>query len=260
MFKVDRDGRLVRYPGPGYHFMIIDPEGRFARRRWPRFPDGEIRAAGGSPKLLFSSSFPLTMGSDGALYYPEAEGDGRVQVMRLTPAGKPTSFATLPVSLEIGPEGEPVPARWIHGLASGRDGALYYTERYAVRRIAPDGSVSLVAGDFTGIDCVRPPIAPGEHHGPALRGLDVTANGTIYVAASGCSAVGKITPAGTVSVALRSSETWSPTGVVVAGDDLYVLEFRHVEVERSKDWLPRVRKVSRDGAVTTIARVNQRPP
>ena len=64
---------------------------------------------------------------------------------------------------------------------------------------------------------------------------------------------------GDVSVALRSSDTWLPTGVVAAGDDLYALEFRYIEVERAEDWLPRVRKVSPDGTVTTLATVIERP-
>jgi len=254
VFKIDHAGRLVREEGPGYHFMTIDREGRFARQRWPSFPDGEIRAVGG--KLLLASSFPLTVGQDGALYYPEATGDGQVHMMRLTPSGKPTSFAILPTAMEIGPEGKPLRARWIHGLAVGRDGTLYYSEKYAVRRITPDGSVSPVADNVAVPDCVRPPLATDDRHGPSLRGLDVADDGMIYVAASGCSAVLKITPAGAISVVLQSSDAWSPTGVDVAGDGLYVLEFRHIEVERAKDWLPRVRKLSRDGTVTVVATVN----
>jgi len=101
-------------------------------------------------------------------------------------------------------------------------------------------------------ECARPRAVPDERVGPALRGLDVAADGTIYVAASGCSAVLRITPTGAVSVVLRSFDSWSPTGVAVAEDDLYLLEYRYIEVERAQDWLPRVRKVSRDGAVTTI--------
>jgi hypothetical protein len=70
-----------------------------------------------------------------------------------------------------------------------------------------------------------------------------------------CSAVLKITPAGAVSVMLRASHAWSPTGVALAGNDLYVLEFRYIAVEQAQDWLPRVRRVSRDGSVTVVARV-----
>lgn len=253
VFKVDREGRLVRRPGSGYHFMTLDPEGRFVRQRWPRFPDGVIEVVGTRPSLLLASSFPVTLGRDGALYYPEPARDGYVHMMRLEPLGKPSSFATLPLAMEIGPDGKPVRARWIHGLATGRDGTLFYAEKDALRRIDLDGSVSSVVGPITVPECVRPRAASDERIGAALRGLDVAPDGTIYVAASGCSAVLRITPAGAVSVALRSSESWSPTGVALAGDDLYVLEYHYIEVERAQDWLPRVRKLSGDGAVTTVA-------
>lgn len=259
VFKVDREGRMVRYAEPGFHFMILDSEGRFALQRWPRFPDGEIRTAGTSPTLLLASSFPLVIGSDGALYYPQAGDDHQVRVMRVAPSGPPVAFATLPTAMEIGPDGKPLRAQWIHGLAAGRDGTLYYSEQSAVRRIGPDGSVSLVADASTVPDCDRPSGMSGGPHGPLLRGLDVAPNGTLFVAASGCSAVLKITPTGAVSVVLRASDAWSPTGVAMAGNDLYVLEFRYIKVKRAEEWLPRVRKVSQDGTVTVVATVNPRP-
>jgi hypothetical protein len=259
VFMLNPEGRLIRREGPGFHFMAIDREGRFLQRRWPRFPDGEIQVAGRNPTLLLSSSFPLTIGPDGALYYPEAANDGHVHVRRLPPSGEPTTFAILPIATEIGPDGKPARARWIHGLAVAPNGTLYYSEQRAVRRIDRNGRVSLVAGNITVPGCVRPPAASEERLGPVLRGLDVAADGTVYVAASGCSAVLKIAPTGAVSVALRSSDAWSPTGVVVAGDDLYVLEYRHIEVERAQEWLPRLRKRSRDGTVTVLAAVTDRP-
>ena len=94
--------------------------------------------------------------------------------------------------------------------------------------------------------------------GPALRGLDVASDGTVYVAASACSAVLKIAPDRSASVVLRASDAWTPTGVAISGDDLYVLEYRYIESERREDWLPRVGKVTRDGKVSTIAAVERR--
>jgi hypothetical protein len=173
VFKVDREGRMARYAEPGFHFMIFDGEGRFARQRWPRFPDGEIRTAGTNPKLLLASSFPLAIGPDGALYYPQAGSDRQVHVMRVAPLGESVAFATLPTSMEIGPGGKPSRAQWIHGLAAGHDGTLYYSEQSAVQRIGPDGSVSLVADASTVADCDPPSGMSGPPHGPLLRGLDV---------------------------------------------------------------------------------------
>ena len=80
--------------------------------------------------------------------------------------------------------------------------------------------------------------------------------GAGIVAASGCSAVLKVSPTGAVDVVVRSSDAWAPTGLAVSGDDLYVLEFRHIAVERAQDWLPRVRKVAHDGTVTLVTTVD----
>ncbi len=258
VWKVDPQGRLARHQGPAYHFMAIDHRGRLSQRQMPRGTGGELPVVGPDPTLILSSDFPVAVGPDGAFYYPQAGSDGRVRVMRSAPPDGPKVFATLPAATETGPDGEPLQARWIHGLSAGPDGSLYYTEQRAVRRIAPDGTVSLIADEITVPDCERPPAAADERLGPALRGLDVAADGTIYVAASACSALLKIAPGGSVSVVLRGTDAWSPTGVAVSGDDVYVLEYRHIKADRREDWLPRVRKVSRDGQATVVATVDRR--
>lgn len=255
IWMADADGALGYCEGPAYHFLICDRDRRFANHTWPRFPDGEIEVVGTNPALLHASSFPVSIAPDGALYYPEAAEDGPVRIMRTTPEGERTVFATLPVAMEIDFEGKPVQAKWIHGLAAGRDGALYYTEKQSVRRIGSDGSVSLVAGDIVVPDCVRPSAITDDRGGPVLRGLDVADDGSIYVAAAGCSALLRIDPDGAVSVALRSSDSWAPTGVAVAGDTIYVLEHKYIPSEQARDWLPRVRRLSPVGDAIVIAEV-----
>jgi hypothetical protein len=258
VWKIDRQGHVVRHSGPAYHFMTIDHQSRFAEQRMPRLADADVSVVGTNPTLIISSDFPVTVGSDGAFYYPQAGRDDRVRIMRLTASGQTSVFSTLPAATEKGPGGQNLPARWIHGLAAGPRGSLYYTEMHAVRRIAPDGTVSLVAGKVAVPDCVHPPGAAEERLAPSLRGLDVTPDATIYVAASACSALLKITPGGSVSVVLRCSDAWTPTGVAVSGDDVYLLEYRYTASERREDWFPRVRKLSPEGKVTVIATVARR--
>jgi hypothetical protein len=62
-----------------------------------------------------------------------------------------------------------------------------------------------------------------------------------------------------MSVALRSSESWTPTGVAVRNGELYVLEYWFAEPERAESWRPRVRKVSKDGSVTVLTTVTSEP-
>jgi hypothetical protein len=236
--------------------MAIDHRGGLTDRDMPRSTGGELPVVGPDPTLILSSDYPIAVGPDGALYYPKP-GDGGLRVMRQAPGGRPMTFATLPPVIEVGPDGKAAAVPWIHGLTAGPDGSLYYAERNAVRRIAADGTVSLVAGNISVPRCERPPAANDDRLGPGLRGLDVTAEGTIYVAASACSALLKITPKGAVSVVLRAEDAWSPTGVAVSGDDLYVLEYRHIKAERREEWIPRIRKLSRGGTASVIATVRR---
>lgn len=258
VWKIDLQGRLVRHRGQAYHWMAIDHRGVLTGRDMPRDSGGELPVVGPDPTLILSSDFPVAVGRDGTFFYPQPAGDS-VKLMRLRPGGRPSAFVTLPPVVEVDPDGKAKPVPWIHGLAASEDGSLYYAEQAAVRKVAADGTVSLVAGKVEVPGCEPPPAVEGERHlGPGLRGLAVTRDGTVYVAASACSALLKITPGGVVSVVLRGTDAWSPTGVAVSGPDLYVLEYRHIKAERREAWLPRVRKLTSDGRATVIAAVERR--
>ena len=267
IWKIDVKGQLHCLEGPGNHFLALDADGDFIDHRWPcyreefrpsvfrRYGDSVIEPVGTSPTLIAASSFPIAIGPDGALYYPEPRPDERVHIRRMAPSQRPTDYATLPEAIEINYHYKAQRVPWIHGLAAGADGTLYYAEKEAVRRVAPDGTVSLVAEDIEIPGCVHGP----EHRGgPILRGLDVTADGTVYVAASGCGAVVRITPEGATDVPLKSEDSWTPSGIAVKGDGVYVLEFWFADPARAP-CRPRVRKLSPDGSVTILATVAEVP-
>jgi uncharacterized membrane protein len=259
MWEVNPAGKLSSRGGPAFHFLAIDRQGRFVQTDFSRLASGDVSVVGPNPTLVLASSYPVAIASNGACYYPTVLSKGRVGIMRMAPGEIATLFATLPATREKGYDGREVEVEWVWGLAAGPRGSLYYTEKNAVRRIAPDGAVSLVAGDISVPDCERPPAVKKAHAEPGLYGLDVTADGTVYVAAAACSAVLKLTPDGTVSVALRSTDRWSPQGVAIAGNDLFVLEYDFIEATRREAWLPRVRKLTADGTVSVIAQVKSRP-
>jgi hypothetical protein len=146
--------------------------------------------------------------------------------------------------------------RWINGLAKGPEGSLYYSENDAVRRADERGTVSTVVEGVAVSNCARiPGTEPGL--GPYLRGLDLARDGSVFVAASGCGAVLKITPQGKITTVLRSSSPWSPTAVAVSPTGLYVLEYLHTASDNRREWLARVRKVLPDGSVTEVAAVKR---
>jgi hypothetical protein len=178
-----------------------------------------------------------------------------VHIFRLEPSGKPIDFATLPLAMEVDMDGNPVEARWIHGLAAAPDGNLYYAEKEAVRRVDKEGKVTTVAENIKDPECLYPAFRENDRGGPILRNLDVAADGTVYVAAAGCCSVLRVKPDGTVTVAHRSTGSWAPTAVVVKGEELYVVEFLYFDVEQPRDWLPRIVKVAPDGTATVLATV-----
>src|SRR5688500_20177213 len=85
-----------------------------------------------------------------------------------------------------------------------------------------------------------------------LRGLAVAADGSIYVAASGCGAVLRMDAKGCVTTVLKAVPPWSPTSVAVAGLDVYVLEYLHSASDNRLEWIPRVRKISPSGKVRLL--------
>lgn len=250
IWKIDRTGRVIRQTGPAFHWMTIDVDSLFADTPLPSTPSAELTKIGRNPTLILSSDFPVVIGADRAFYYPALGSDGRLRVMRLAASAAQRVHATLPASTESGP------LQWLNGIAAGQDGSIYYTENRAVRRIDAFGRISTVASNFTVAGCSEIPGVEAKEQ-PYLRGLAVASNETVFVAASGCGAVLKISR-GRITPILRTNAPWSPTDVAVAGTDLYVLEYLHTASDNRREWLPRVRKLSSNGKVSVIAAIDHR--
>ena len=247
LWKIDTHGALIRIGGNRFHWMTLDQENRFSGARLPR----DVTRVEQSPTLLIASDYPIAMGRDGNLYYPSVAPNGRVQIMRMLPEGSATVVVTLPATTASG-----APLQWLNGLTGGADGHLYFTENSSIRRVTMQGQVETVVKDLRLSGCARiPGNAPSD--GPFLRGLSVDSNGVIYVAASGCGSLLKITPQGQVTKLVQLDAPWSPTAVALFGTDVYVLEYLHTEVEDRRAWVPRVRKVSADGSSAIIATVQR---
>ncbi len=81
-------------------------------------------------------------------------------------------------------------------------------------------------------------------------------DGNVYAADYGNRRVVRVTPEGVATTVYRSPRFWSPSGVAVAAGprDLFILEDGHYAAIAGR--APRVRKVSADGSVTTVATVH----
>lgn len=251
VWKIDKDGKLTKLSAPAYHWMAIDLDQSLAKATLPSFSQGGavVTRDSGDPRIIVSSDFPIAVGRDGALYYGWNRGSGPLQVSRFAPSGATTVVKTLTSSASGKPLG------WVNGILATSDGSVYFTEDNAIRRISPQGELTTVIANVTPSTCDSLPDAGGP--GPYLRGFDVDPQGTLYVAASGCRAVLKITTDKKVTTVLQASGPWSPTAVAVSGSDLYVLEYLHTPGDDRREWLPRVRKVSSDGSVATIATIDR---
>ena len=253
VWKIGAQGKLTRVPGNAFHWMTIDTDDRFATVRLPSGSDWEFARAGANPTLLLSSDFPVAVGRDGNLYYPLFDPGSGLRILRLAPSGQSSVLASLPT--EKSKEAKER-LRWINGLAAAPDGSLYYTEDNAIRQITARRISTVVAGiSLSG--CVSVP-GMEESGRPYFRGLDVDARGTVYVAATGCGSVLKITPDRKVTTLVQLQSPWSPTGVAFFGGDLYVLEYLHTASDNRREWLPRVRKISPDGQTALIATIDRR--
>jgi hypothetical protein len=250
VWKVALDGKLTHLPGPRFHWMTIDHDDCFSSVRLPAGARGDIARVGAAPTLLVASDFPLAIGANGNLYYPDYTSGSGLQILELTPAGRTTVLTNL-ASTASGN------LRWVNGLAAGLDGSLYYSEDNAIRRISARGEVSTVIANPTLPTCVS---IPGNTR-PMLRGLAADSHGTIYVAASGCASVLKVSSRGQVTTVLQLQSPWTPTAVALFGSDIYVLEYLQtaasLEPEDRLAWLPRVRKISSNGRSSIIAKVER---
>lgn len=247
-WKIDAGGKVTPHDGPAYPFMALDAGGRLAGVKLPASASAEMKHAGKNPTLLFSSDAPIAMGSDDALYFPQAGQDGRLQIVRLRPSGAHDVMATLPATSEEGP------LEWLNGLATGPDGSVFYSENKAIRKVTKEGTISTVATSLE-IPACAPPAGFPAKLGPQLRGLAVAADGSLVVAATGCAAVVKISPDGAVKPLLRTVPPWTPTGIALRGTDILVLEYLYDGSNDRRAALPRVRKLAEDGKISLLAEI-----
>ena len=250
VWKIDVHGALTHMHGPAFHWMTLDATDRFAATQLPSGSGGDVARIGSSPTLLLGSDFPLAIGRDGDLYFPSHGAGVPLQIRRFRPTGQTSILASLPATSAH------QPVRELNGLAAGPDGSLYYTEHDAIRRVSRTGQVSTVVENIEVAGCTSTPQG-GTRRDPLLRGLDVDVDGAIYVAATGCGSVLRVTPAGRVTILPQVPNPWSATGVVVFGTDVYVLEFQNADSDDRREMLPRVRKIAADGTTAVIATVTR---
>lgn len=254
LYRIEPSGRLsVVKENTGGHWLALDARGAFAHAA-PKIykratPDGAI------PALIYGDGAPLVIGLDGNLYYgsngsqEDSFPAGALTVARMSPHGEQGLFSPLlKQTLSNFNDG-------ITGLASGPDGSIYAATWNGIIELSKDGSIAKIMHPVAVKDCDSDPADhnPANASSPLFRGLGVDADGNVYVAATSCHRVVRITPRGEITSILISERPWSATGVAVNGKDVYVLEYTNANGSKTEGWRARVRKIGADHAITTLA-------
>lgn len=261
IWKISREGELERVAlGKHSHALVLDSSDNVygtnphltlpIRSVWRLTPDGSLTDVIPPTENLPLGLQSFLMDAAGNIYSGNARNAQTPELLLLkrSPDGE---ISTLAGSTVGHADGTGADARFlgIDGMAWGPDGALYLADGPHVRRVASDGTVTtLGAGPLT-----------KRKWDEDLLGVVVSPSGEIYAADHAERRILGISPAGAVRVVLRTGPLWTPTGIVVAGDDLYVLEHLRMPLAILGDLAVgpyiRVRKVSRAGGVTVLARI-----
>jgi hypothetical protein len=255
---VDREGQVYFTQTNGKGTWKVSPKGELTlisavRDHWLCIGFERITPDEAKPTILSNGDYPFTVNRDGNIYSALWK-PGRLEINRQSPDGKVSAVQL---------DGATNPAiGGITGMASGPDGSLFVTDGSMLLKVTMPGRVSTVVSKVVVSDCLDDLPAPhlrGVPAGPYLRGLAVDSEGAVYAAANRCRAVLKITPDGKVTPILLATAPWSPTGVAVADGVVYVQEYDFPEAgPQQYVQRPRVRRIGRDGKVTTLATVGEK--
>ncbi len=252
--------------GPDGTVYIAD-SGNFRVRRVD--PNGTITTFAGTGVLGFSGDggpatearvvpSGLALAQDGTLYISESSTQGR-RIRRVGPDGIITTFAGTGVRGFAGDGGPAIQAMFdgCGGLAIGPDGSLYVAEiNRRVRRIAPDGIITTVAGGGTS--------SPGDGdlatRAFLLNPFDVAVSrdGSLYIADFGNHRIRRVGPDGIITtVAGNGTQGFSGDGG--PAHLAQINSPRSVETDDQGGILiadsgnGRIRRVGADGTIATIA-------
>ena len=237
IFKVDPSGTLTRIAGTGRSGLTGD----------------------GGPALNAQLGFPdgIAFDAAGSLYFTERDAN---RIRRIAANGAIGTFAGTGVAGNSGDGGPAAAAQFSGptGLAFDAAGNLYVadTGNNVVRRIAPDGTVTKVAGSgFPGYGGDGAPAVHADLNAP--EGVAVDAAGSLYIADTFNNRVRKVAPDGTMSTfAANGYPGFSGDGAAATGATLFFPT--DVALDRSGSLYiadlgdSRIRKVA-GGIISTVA-------
>lgn len=221
VWMISTDGRKqVVVPAVHTHELYVDGQdrlygahlwyegertGRWGHYVWRRDPGGKLEKII-PPRPGFLEDYSFVRDAAGNMYWADRGSPTRIR--RRAPSG----------AIEAIAEGQFRNVRW---MAAAPDGIVYLVDYQDLVRISRNGQIAVVARNLANHS--RSFLFSENQH--AVMGLAPDGKGNVYLAVAADRAVKKVTAAGQVTVAARSSYPWSPTGVLPAGNgDLWILE------------------------------------
>ncbi|MFO1252901.1 MAG: hypothetical protein U1E77_17620, partial [Inhella sp.] len=195
--------------GPGGTVLVADSGNHLIRQLqgaqlslWAGLPGHSAAVEGERNAVRFEDPFAVAVDAAGQAYLADAADHA---IRRVDVAGRSSVWAGRPGSYGY-TEGAATAARFRKpaGLAAAADGTLYVADsgNHAVRRIAPDGQVSTLAGN--GERGSRDGAGSAAQFNEPM-GLALAPDGTLYVADFGNHLVRRVTAAGLVSTVAGSA-------------------------------------------------------
>jgi sugar lactone lactonase YvrE len=218
----------------------------------PNFWSGKIALVAGKDGQ-FADPYGVAIDASGNIYVADG-GDGN-RIRRIAPDGAVTTVAGGEEGYADGP-GRQARFNTPSGLAIDLHGNLYVadTGNHAIRKIAPDGTVSTLAGSGVAGTADGPGKA-AQFNGPV--GLAVDADGTVYVADTYNDTIRRIAPDGTVA-------TWAGSGMPGDADGPASMASFDTPCALAVDTdgallvadtrNDAIRRIGKDGSVSTVAR------
>jgi len=251
-WKLGANGQLSKIHANDFHFLAIDNIGGFANSDTPLL---RITSAGSRPALFAFSDYQAVFHTDGYLYLAPWSV-GRIRLERMRPGGSKSVFVDAAVDPRIARKGGRHEGG-VLAIASGPNGMLYVSDGASIWTVSSQGAISPLAQSIVVPGCATD--LPAELPKPHIRSLAVTPTGDVYAAAIGCRAVLRVAASGQITPILRAESPWSPCAVAVANGDMYVMEYDNPLAERPDEGRPRIRKLARDGRVSSLAVLDKAP-
>ena len=263
IWRINREGKLESFISDKHsHALVLGEDGSIYGTQehhsaatgsvWRIAPDGSFSDVF-TPAFDFPLNLhPFIIDRDGNIYstnsisFPNQRD--KATLLKCTPGGVVTTLAGSTRGYRDG-RGSEAQFSGIDGMAWASDGSLYVTDGVYVRRVTTDGVVTTLGnGALT-----------SPSYGEDLMGLALSPSGDVFVADYSQRRLLRLMPDGHTRTVVETGLIWSPTGITLVGEDLYLLEHLRMPLVLFGDIgvgaYARVRKLSPDGRVVTIATV-----